>query len=79
VISLVDWHIVLNRVSGSMALRFHKATAEDLHAWAAELQRLAKAMEETAAATPDYAVPNAVSDAIPRETVVEAIVSATVS
>jgi hypothetical protein len=33
-----------------MALRFHKATAEDLEAWAAELRRLAEAMEEVALA-----------------------------
>jgi hypothetical protein len=47
VISLVDWPLALNRMSGSMVLRFHKATAKDLQAWAMELRRLAKAMEET--------------------------------
>jgi hypothetical protein len=40
-ISLVDWHIALNRVSGAMVLKFHKAEAADLRTWAAELRRLA--------------------------------------
>ena len=32
-ISLVEWHGAVNRVSGSMALRFNKATADDLLGW----------------------------------------------
>jgi hypothetical protein len=47
-ISLVDWHIALNRVSGAMALKFHKAEPADLRARAAELQRLANAMNAAA-------------------------------
>jgi hypothetical protein len=47
-VSLVDWHIALNRVSGATVLKFHKAEAADLKAWAAELRRLADAMDTAA-------------------------------
>jgi hypothetical protein len=48
-ISLVDWHIALNRVSGAMVLKFHKAEPADLRAWATALRQLANAMDAAGA------------------------------
>ena len=48
-ISLVAWHIALNKISGAMVLKFHKAEPADLRGWAAALRDMAKAMDVVAA------------------------------
>jgi hypothetical protein len=48
-ISLVTWHLALNKISGEMALRFHRAEPADLRLWATTLRRMANAMEVSAA------------------------------
>jgi hypothetical protein len=48
-IDLNGWYGSLNRVSGSMALRFCKATAADLQSWAKALRAAADEMDIAAA------------------------------
>jgi hypothetical protein len=47
-IDLNRWHHAVHQVSGSMALRFNKATPEDLRQWAAALRLVADEMETAA-------------------------------
>jgi endogenous inhibitor of DNA gyrase (YacG/DUF329 family) len=47
-IDLNRWHHSLHEITGSMALRFNKAGAEDLRRWAEELHRIAGEMEAEA-------------------------------
>jgi hypothetical protein len=44
-ISLVAWHLALNKISGAMVLKFHKAEPADLRGWAAALRHMANAMD----------------------------------
>jgi hypothetical protein len=46
--SLVDWHLRLHRVTGSMALRWARASSNELREWASELWAVAGAMEQAA-------------------------------
>ena len=48
-ISLVAWHLTLNKISGAMVLKFHKAERTDLRGWAAALRDMASAMDVVAA------------------------------
>jgi hypothetical protein len=48
--SLVDWHLRLHWITGSMALSWARATPSELVEWAHELRAIAQAME-TAAST----------------------------
>jgi hypothetical protein len=48
VIDLNKMHHAIHQVSGDMALRFNKATAEDLKRWAKMLRTLVRDMEEAA-------------------------------
>jgi hypothetical protein len=45
VINLLGWHRGLHMITGSMALRFNTATAEDLANWAGMLREIATEME----------------------------------
>ena len=47
-IDLNKLHHAVHQVTGSMALRFNKAGAEDLRHWAEELHRIAAEMEAEA-------------------------------
>jgi hypothetical protein len=47
-ISLVAWHLALNKISGAMVLKFHKAEPADLRGWAAALRHMANAMDVVA-------------------------------
>jgi hypothetical protein len=47
-IDLNRWHHAVHQVTGSMALRFNKATADDLARWAKALRELADEMEAEA-------------------------------
>lgn len=44
-IDLNRWHHAVHQVTGSMALRFNKATAADLQRWAEMLRAVAEEME----------------------------------
>ena len=48
-ISLVAWHLALNKITGAMVLKFHKAEPADLRGWAAALLHIANAMDVVAA------------------------------
>jgi hypothetical protein len=45
VINLLGWHRGLHMVTGSMALRFNRATPADLEKWAGMLRAVAEEME----------------------------------
>jgi hypothetical protein len=49
-VSMIEWHRRLHEVTGSMALRWGKASAGDLRAWAQELRAIAAAMEAASVA-----------------------------
>jgi hypothetical protein len=49
-IDLNELHHAIHQVSGSMALRFNKATTDDLVRWAQALRELASEMEAEAQA-----------------------------
>jgi hypothetical protein len=44
-VDLNKWHHVIHQVMGDMALRFNKATADDLARWARVLREVAEEME----------------------------------
>jgi hypothetical protein len=44
VIDLNHWHRALHRVTGDMALKFNKATADDLKSWVRMLRTIADEM-----------------------------------
>ena len=48
-ISLVAWHLALNKIGGAMVLKFHKAEPADLRGWAAALRHMANAIDVVAA------------------------------
>jgi hypothetical protein len=48
VIDLNKMHYAIHQISGDMALRFYKATADDLKRWVKMLRQLARDMEEAA-------------------------------
>jgi hypothetical protein len=48
VIDLNKMHHAIHQISGDMALRFNKATVDDLKRWAKMLRELARDMEEAA-------------------------------
>jgi hypothetical protein len=45
VIDLNAWHHAIHQVTGDMALRFNRATADDLKRWSRALQRVTKEMQ----------------------------------
>jgi hypothetical protein len=49
-ISLVEWHVRINHVSGSMVLHYTKAAPADVLLWARQLHRLAHEMKTAALA-----------------------------
>jgi hypothetical protein len=49
-ISLVEWHIHINQVSGSMCLRYTRATPAEVLSWARQLHKLAHEMKAAAVA-----------------------------
>jgi hypothetical protein len=61
-VSLVDWHRRIHGVTGAIALRWCRATAEDLADWAQELRAVAAAMEAASAGQPPPAVAEPSSD-----------------
>jgi hypothetical protein len=61
-IDLNAWHHALHQVTGTMALRWCKATPEDLRQWARELRAVAVAMDSTAAPSAAQAVADPVPD-----------------
>jgi hypothetical protein len=54
-IDLNAWHHALHQVTGAMALRWCRATKEDLAEWARELRAVAAAMESASTAGPSAA------------------------
>jgi hypothetical protein len=49
---LLGWHKALHEVTGAMALRWCRANAGDLRAWAHELRAIAAAMEAASVEEP---------------------------
>jgi hypothetical protein len=62
-INLNAWHHALHQVTGGMALRWCRATKEDLTEWARELRAVAAAMESASTGGPSAA--QAVADPVP--------------
>ena len=49
-ISLVEWHIRINQVSGGMCLRYTRAKPAEVLYWARQLHKLAHEMKAAAVA-----------------------------
>ena len=47
-IDLHAWHHALHQITGTMALRWYRCTADDLLVWSHELHAIAAAMESKA-------------------------------
>ena len=47
-IDLNAWHHAIHQVTGDMALRFNRATADDLKRWSRALQQVAMEMQALA-------------------------------
>ena len=45
IIGLNEWHHAIHQVTGDMALRFNRATTDDLRRWAKMLRHVAEEME----------------------------------